>query len=199
MRTFVIRARKGSTDWQQIKSAVGTEDHIEVVAHSVMNAFFTSNGFRQDVEVYIVLDSSDDFPRTIKLSGADGVSIAGFHEMAVLNLVEKALKESVGLQKNETRLISPGLSISGFGFEKLITQLLEMRPVYLLDRKGEDARDVEFTANPVFILSDHLAMPSNIVKSFTRRGVKMLSLGKKMLFASQCVVLINHELDRNGF
>jgi len=51
--------------------------------------------------------------------------------------------------------------------------------------------------NPVFILSDHLAMPKNIIKSLKRRGVESISLCKKMLFASQCVVILNYELDRS--
>ncbi len=196
MRTFVIRARKGSTQWQRIRSQVGTTGHFEVVAHAVINAFFVSNGFRNDAEIYIVLDSSDDFPRTIKLSAAEGVSIAGFHEDAVITLIENALKNSHGLQKNETRDLDAGVQISGFGFEKLIENLLETRAVYLLDPKGEDIRTATLPLDPVFILSDHLAMPKNSIKSFKRRGVKTISLGKKMLFASQCVVLLNYEMDR---
>lgn len=199
MRTFIIRARKGTTRWEQLRLQVGAKEHFEIVAHCVMNAFFVSNGFREDVEVYIVLDSSEDFPRTIKLSSSEGLSIAGFHEAAVLEIVEKTLKDSQGLQKDETKILAPGVQISGFGFEKLVSYLLETRPVYLLDRKGADIREIELDANPVFILSDHLALPKNNVKSFRRRGLKMLSLGKKMLFASQCVVLINHELDRVNF
>jgi tRNA (pseudouridine54-N1)-methyltransferase len=196
MRTFIIRARKGSTRWERLKSSIGGEAHFEVVAHSVINAFFVSNGFREDVEIYIILDSSEDFPRTIKLSGGEGVSLAGFHESAVLELVEKALKNSQGLQKDETKTIAPGLQISGFGFERLVSTLLETRPVYLLEPKGDDIRSVTFEKDPVFVLSDHLVMPKKSVKGLKRQGLKTISLGKKMLFASQCVVLIHYELDR---
>lgn len=196
MRTFIIRARKGTTRWEKVRSQIGTREHFEVVAHSVINAFFVSNGFRDDVEVYIILDSSEDFPRTIKLSGAEGLSIDGFHEAAVLDIVEKALKNSPDLQKDKTQTVAPGLQISGFGFEKLIASLLETRSVYLLDPKGADIRKTEFDSNPVFILSDHLALPKKNVKGLKRQGLKTISLGKKMLFASQCVVLLNYELDR---
>lgn len=197
MRTFVIRARKGSTRWEKIRASIGTKEHFEVVAHSVINAFFISNGFRDDVEVYIVLDSSEDFPRTIKLSGGEGLSIAGFHEDAVLDVIEKALKDSRGLQKDATQEIAPGLQICGFGFDRLIGNLLVDRPVYLLEPKGEDIRTISFELDPVFVLSDHLAMPKKSIKGFKGKGLKSISLGKKMLFASQCVVLINHELDLN--
>ncbi|MDR3492085.1 MAG: tRNA (pseudouridine(54)-N(1))-methyltransferase TrmY [Gammaproteobacteria bacterium] len=199
MRTFIIRARKGTTRWERVRSQIGASGHFEVIAHSVINAFFVSNGFREDVEIYIILDCSEDFPRTIKLSAGEGLSIAGFYEDAVIDLVEKALKDSHGLQKDETRVIAPGLQISGFGFEKLVGNLLETRPVYLLDRKGEDIRNAKLDLNPVFVLSDHLAMPKNSVKSLKRQGVKAISFGKKMLFASQCVVLIHYELDRSEF
>ena len=159
-----------------------------------MNAFFISNGFREDVEVYIVLDSAADFPHTIQLSS--GISLAGFHEEAVISMMEKALKEASSLQKNESMMLEPGLHIHGFGFEKCMARLMESRPVYLLDKKGEDIRETKFETNPVFVLSDHLAMPKNNVKSLTRKGMKSISLGRKMLFASQCLVLIHDELDR---
>lgn len=196
MRTFIIRARKGSTRWDKIRSNIGTNNHFEVVAHTVINAFFTSNNFRDDTEVYIILDSSEDFPRTIHLSGNEGLSIAGFHEDAVFDLIENTLKQSQLLKKDETLTIAPGVKISGFGFEKCVKHLLETRPVYLMDRKGEDIRNIVFTENPVFVLSDHLPMPKNSIKGLQRHGLKTMSLGKKMLFASQCVVLIHHELDR---
>lgn len=196
MRTFIIRARKGTTRFERVRSTVGGKEHFEVIAHSVINAFFFSNGFREEVEVYIVLDSSDDFPRTIRLSSNDGLSLAGFHEEAILEIIEKALKDGQGLQKNETRVIAPGVHISGYGFEKLVGHLIETRPIYLLSPKGDDIRQTAIAPNPVFILSDHLALPKNTVKSLQRRGLLTVSLGKKMLFASQCVVLLNHEMDR---
>lgn len=196
MRTFIIRSRKGTTRWEQVRSQIGGKEHFEVIAHCIMNAFFVSNGFRQDVEVYVVLDSSPDFPRTIKLSSNEGLSIAGFHENAVLDLIEKALKESSTLQKDETQVIASGLQISGFGFEKLVQKLFETRTVYLLDPKGEDVRVTELDENPVFILSDHMALPKNNVKGLKRKGLRCVSFGKKMLFASQCVVLLHYEMDR---
>lgn len=196
MPTFVLRARKGSTQWEKLRSNIGSKDHFEVVAHSVINAFFISNSFRTDVEVYIVLDSSADFPRTIHLSGSEGLSLDGFHEEAVLDLIEKTLKNSENLQKNETQIVAPGVQISGFGFEKLISSLLKTREVFLLSPKGQDIRTNRFESDPVFILSDHLPMPKNIIKSLKRQGLKTISLGKKMLFASQCVVIIHYELDR---
>jgi len=196
LRTFILRARKGSTRPERIKAQIGKEAHFEVVAHALINAFFVSNGFRQDVEMYVVLDSSEDFPRTLKFS--EGISFSGFHELAMVEWVEKALRESSGLKKDETRVIAPGLEISGFGFERLVGNLLGTRPIYVLEPKGEDIRGIDLEPHPVFLLSDHLAMPAKTLKSFKRQGLRTLSLGKQMLFASQCVTLIHYELDQRG-
>lgn len=196
MRTFIIRARKGATRWEKIRSSVGSEQHFEVILHSIMNAFFIANDFRDDVVVYIVLDSAEDFPRTIKLSSHEGLSLSGFHEEAIILLIENTLKASIGLQKDEIRDIVPGVQIHGFGFERLVGNLLQSNTIYLLDPKGSDIRSINLDSNSVFILSDHLALPKNNIKSLKNKGVKTVSLGKKMLFASQCIVLLHYEMDR---
>jgi tRNA (pseudouridine54-N1)-methyltransferase len=195
MRTFILKARNGTTAWQQVRAQIGNKGHFEVIAHSIINAFFVSNGFRTDTEFYVILDSSHDFPRTLKLSAVEGLSIAGFHEGAVIDLLEKALKDGKDLKKDETLIVAPGLEIHGFGFEKLVGELIKTRQLYLLEPKGDNLREQQLEADPIFILSDHLALPKNNVKSLKRRGLKTLSLGKKMLFASQCIVLLHHELD----
>ena len=78
MRTFVIRARKGTVKADKIFSEIGTGAHFEIIAHTLANAFYFSNGMRSDVEVYVVLDSVPDFPRTLKFSSNNGLSFPGF-------------------------------------------------------------------------------------------------------------------------
>lgn len=197
MRTFIIRARKGTTRWERVRSQIGSKEHFEVIAHSLINAFYFSNNFRTDVEVYLTLDSSEHFPHTLRLVAEEGLSLEGFHEEAVLKLIEKALKNSRGLQKDQTKQVEEGVWVSGFGFEKLISKLIPIRPLYLLEPKGEDLRTATLKKDPVFILSDHLAMPKKTISGLKRQGLQSLSLGKKMLFASQCIVLLNHEIDRS--
>lgn len=199
MRTFILRARKGITRPDHIQGKAGEKEHIEVIAHSVMNAFFVSNDFRTDVEFYLVLESSVDFPRTIRLAGGEGLSFSGFHEQAIFDVLERALRQGAVIEKNETKKLFPGVDISGFGFEKLVAGLLPTRPIYCLGPKGEDIREVDLVENPVFMLTDHIPMPKNTMKSLKRQGVKTISVGRKMLFASQVVVVLHHEMDRLGF
>lgn len=196
MPTFILRARKGKTRWDQLQP--GDDAHTEIIAHAIINAFFISRGFRTDVTFHLVLDSSADFPRTITLSGAEGLSLPGFHEQAVLDVIRDALRDSTALKKDETLKVAPGVKVSGFGFEKLLAQLMPTRQVYLLDPKGDDIMTTAMDEEAVFILSDHLALPKNIVKSLSRRGLRTISLGRQMLFASQCIVLIHAALARKA-
>ncbi|CAN5452986.1 tRNA (pseudouridine(54)-N(1))-methyltransferase TrmY [soil metagenome] len=196
MRTFVLRSRKGSVKADRIEDQIGTNAHVEIIAHALANAFFYSNGIREDVEAYVVLDSSADFPRTVRLIANQGLSLPGFHETAILSVISQALAAAKKIVKDQILSVAPGIEVAGFGFERLMQKLLETRCVYLLDTKGDDVRNITLEQDCVIVLSDHLAMPKNHIKSFERRGLKKISLGRKMLFASQCVVLVHHELDR---
>lgn len=197
MRTFILRARK--TNMQKgVMTRVGGSEHPEIIAHAILNAFFVSQGFREDVCFYLVLDSSNDFPRTLCFSGNQGLSFSGFHEQAILARIEQVLKESSLLKKDQRMPIGDGIDIFGFGFERLVASLRETNPIYLLNPKGSIIEDSPLAQNPVFILSDHLPLPPKICKSLKRQGFNLLSLGKKMLFASQCISIIHYELDKGS-
>lgn len=196
MRTFVIRSRKGTVNPDKVFSQIGTEGHFEIIAHTLANAFYFSNGMRSDVEVYVVLESTPDFPRTIKFSSDKHLSFPGFHENAILKVISSVLALGSKIQKDEIQNMGPGIEIFGFGFETLMKKLQVKGPIYLLDKKGEDIRTARILEEGIFLLSDHLSMPKNSIKGLERYGMTKISLGKRMLFASQCVVLIHNELDR---
>ena len=198
MRTFIIRARKGTVHADKVLSQVGSGEHFEIIAHTLANAFYVSNGMRSDVEVYVTLDSTPDFPRTLKFSSNNGLSFPGFHEHAILSVVSSVLARGSNVKKGGIQTVEPGIEIYGFGFDTLMKGLQEStNPVYLLDKKGKDIRAVNFGEHGIFVLSDHLSMPKNSIKGLERRGLTKISLGRKMLFASQCVVLVHNEFDRN--
>ena len=71
--------------------------------------------------------------------------------------------------------------------------------VFILDKKGESLRDVKIAKKKdvAFILGDHEGLPSKELKRL-KSMTKSISLGNKMYFASQTVVLVNHELDMRG-
>jgi len=197
MRTFVLRARAAPTDSHKLLASVGGPAHAEILAHTLMNAIFTAQAHREDVVVYLVLESTQDFSRTIRFEAGAMHDIGGFHEQALLGKVASALDASVGMAKEESRAVEPGVTVRTLSFERLVQELAtSSHQLLVMDRKGTPIREQAFDANPCFLLTDHIPMPKKTLHGLERQGVRKISLGSKMLFASQCVVLIHHELDQ---
>ncbi|MCL9781189.1 tRNA (pseudouridine(54)-N(1))-methyltransferase TrmY [Vibrio sp. S4M6] len=198
MRAFVVRARAASTNKDTFLSSVGEDAHVEILAHVLMNAVFTAQSHRNDVEVYLVLESTQDFSRTIHFQSEQLVDIGGFHEQALINKIAFALEKSTGMGKEHLRIVEPGINVETTSFEKLVQRLSEQYQLYLLDKKGSDVREVNLSENSCFLLTDHIPMPKKSWNSLKRLNTEKISLGPKMLFASQCITLINNELDIQG-
>ncbi|SOC26922.1 tRNA (pseudouridine54-N1)-methyltransferase [Alloalcanivorax xenomutans] len=198
MRTFVLRARAAPTDSRRLREGVGQAAHTEILAHSLMNALFVAQSHRDDVTVYLVLESTQDYSRTVAFVADDIRDLGGFHEQALLDRIASALDVSQGMGKEQTRTVAPGITVSTLSFEKLVQDLANDYQLYVMDKKGEPIQDVDFPDNPCFLLTDHIPMPKKSFNSLKRLGAEKISLGPKMLFASQCVVLIHNALDIQG-
>jgi tRNA (pseudouridine54-N1)-methyltransferase len=196
MRTFVLRARAAPTDSQKLLASVGKEAHTEILAHTLMNTIFVAQSHRADVVVYLVLESTQDFSRTIRFDVNGMHELGGFDERALLGKVAKALDVSRGMGKEETRPVESGVTVRTVSFERLVQELADDHQLFVMDRKGTAIREQKFEGKPCFLLTDHIPMPKNTFHTLERLDAKKITLGSKMLFASQCVVLIHHELDQ---
>jgi tRNA (pseudouridine54-N1)-methyltransferase len=196
MRTFVLRARAAPTDSRKLLASVGKESHPEILAHTLMNAVFVAQSHRADVTVYLVLESTQDFSRTIRFDANALHDIGGFDERALLGTIAKALDASTGMGKDETRPVESGITVRTVSFERLVQELADDHQLFVMDRKGTSIREQVFEGNPCFLLTDHIPMPKKTFHSLERLGARKITLGSTMLFASQCVVLIHHELDQ---
>lgn len=197
MRTFVLRARAAPTDSRKLLESVGQDAHAEILAHTLMNAFFVAQSHRPAVVVYLVLESTADFSRTLRFEVEAMHALGGFDERALLGKVAAALDASRGMGKEETREVEAGVSVQTLSFERLVQSLAQTHQLYLMDPKGTPIREAEFGDNPCFLLTDHIPMPKKILPSLERLGARKLALGPKMLFASQCVLLVHYELDQH--
>lgn len=195
MRTFVLRARAAPTDSRKLLDSVGQEAHTEILAHTLMNAIFVAQSHRPDVVVYLVLESTHDYSRTIRFDANAMHDIGGFDERALLGKIAIALDASVGMGKDQVRPVEPGVEVRTTSFERLVQDLAQDHQLFVMDRKGAPIRTQAFQGNPCFLLTDHIPMPKKTFHSLERLGARKITLGSKMLFASQCVVLIHHALD----
>ena len=196
MRTFVLRARAAPTDSRTLLASIGGDAHVEILAHTLMNAIFVAQSHRADVVVYLVLESTRDYSRTIRFAANDMHDIGGFDERALLGKVARALEVSVGMAKDESRPVESGVVVRTTSFEHLVKELAADHQLFVMDPKGTTIREQAFADNPCFLLTDHIPMPAKTFHTLERLGAQEISLGRKMLFASQCVVLIHHELDQ---
>lgn len=196
MRTFVLRARAAPTDSRALLASVGKGAHAEILAHTLMNAIFVAQSHRRDVVVYLVLESTRDYSRTIRFDSNAMGTIGGFDEHTLLGRIAGALDASVGMGKDELRAVEPGIEVRTTSFERLVKELAEGHQLYIMDRKGVPIGQQAFGPNPCFLLTDHIPMPRKAIPGLERMGAKKTSLGPTMLFASQCVVLIHHALDQ---
>jgi tRNA (pseudouridine54-N1)-methyltransferase len=91
--------------------------------------------------------------------------------------------------------VESGVSVRTVAFDRLVQELAEDHQLFVMDRKGAPIREQAFGDKPCFLLTDHIPMPKKTFGSLERLGAQKITLGSKMLFASQCVVLIHHALD----
>ncbi len=196
MRIFVLRARSAPTDSRRFLTSVGGEAHVEILAQTLTNTLLLSKDHYRDVVVYLVLEATADYARTIRFDSNRLQDLGGFHEGAMLATIADALALSGELGKEEEIDAAAGISVRTISFEHLLKQLAEQYPLYVLHRKGADIRRVQFSENPCFVLTDHIPLPKKTFHTLKRLGAENISVGPRMLFASQCVVLIHNELDR---
>ncbi|MEO7758481.1 MAG: tRNA (pseudouridine(54)-N(1))-methyltransferase TrmY, partial [Dokdonella sp.] len=104
-------------------ASVGQEAHTEILAHTLMNAIFVAQSHRADVTVYLVLESTQDFSRTIRFEANAMHEMDGFDERALLGKIAKALDASRGMGKEESRPVESGVTVRTLSFERLVQEL----------------------------------------------------------------------------
>ncbi len=199
MPEFVVRCRKTNTDPDKFLAGIGTGAHAEYLPHIIVSALFLSKNHRADVKLSLVFEETRDYSRRLVLDGSVLGTVGGHDESSLLTFLATALREASGLAKETSMQASNGILVETVSFEHLVKREAEEHCAFVLDKKGEDLRDVELPIDGTFVLTDHIPMPKKTFKSMLRQGVKKISLGPQMLHASQCITLINNEYDRRFY
>ena len=135
-------------------------------------------------------------PKPCALKAIIWAYLGGFDERTLAGAVQKALSAGRGMSLGEERQVDDGLFVAKKGFERVVQDRTES--LYVLEHRGVDIRTVTFPQDVTFVFSDHLTMPKKTAKYLRRLGAKPICVGPRMLFASQCIVLLHNELDRQG-
>ncbi|MEM2924784.1 MAG: tRNA (pseudouridine(54)-N(1))-methyltransferase TrmY [Methanocellales archaeon] len=195
MRTFILYARKARTDANFNIHELAKSGRLDIVARCLQASLYLSRGIRRDAALYAVLNGPPNPPKTIWFNGSEFKGIA-VDEISIARCLKKALFFNIGKSK-EWNLVSDGVYISCRSFQEIVAMAAERAgQIYILHEKGEDIRNVKLSMEAFFILGDHLGLPLKEERFCERYGALKISVGPKSYLASQCITLINAELDR---
>ncbi|MEA3248277.1 MAG: tRNA (pseudouridine(54)-N(1))-methyltransferase TrmY [Nanoarchaeota archaeon] len=190
MREFIYYSKSAVTSGNLIKDDLKKAGRMDIVCNVIISVFFISNEMRDDVRFHLIFDGPPSAPRHLVLESNKEMPIS---KKNVAGLIKRMLYKSP--DKEGLLEIFPGASIERKSFEKVVKGLdAEGKNVLLLDGKGGDLREFDLKCNEVFIIGDHEGFPSD-KKKFLKK-IDKVSVGPKVLFASQVITVLHNEIDR---
>jgi tRNA (pseudouridine54-N1)-methyltransferase len=170
---------------------------IDIACQMVIMSFFISNDIRNNVRLHLIFNGPPDPPKHLDIfPGKEINQEFSISKKDVAGLLKKMLyKYKQGLKYE----VFPGYYIEKKSLIDVINELTNNnRTVYLLDKKGEDIREVKIEENPIFVIGDHEGIPKDELKRLKKINIKKVSVGSTLYFASQTLTIVQNELDRRG-
>jgi tRNA (pseudouridine54-N1)-methyltransferase len=190
MREFIYYSKNAVTAGNLIKDNLMKAGRMDIVCNVIISVLFISNKMREDIKLHLIFDGGPNNPRHLVFESNQEMPIS---KKDVAGLIKRMLYKSPKIEG--LKEIFPGASIEKKSFEHLVKELdREGKDVLLLEGRGEDIRKKDLTKHPVFIIGDHEGFP-NDKRKFLKK-IDKISIGPKILFASQVITLIHNELDR---
>ncbi len=192
MKHFIYFSKSAVTSGKAISDNLMKAGRMDIAIHSFIQGVFLSKEFRKDVVFHFVFYGMPDPPKHIEIQVKDESQIS---KKDVASLIKKLLYKC---KEGEKREIVPGCFIEKKNLFAVINELRKKgNQIFILDKKGEDLREVEIEENCVFVLGDHDGLPKKELKRLKQTAISV-SAGPKTYFASQTVVIVNNELDRRN-
>lgn len=202
MREFIYYSGKARTsgNFDDLMEA----GRMDIACHAVINAFFISQKMRDDVKLHLVFYGQPDPPKHLEMFPGKIKVIPETGKQAEKEQLDISKKDIAGLIKKMLYKYREGRKVevwNGFFVEKknlfsLIDELRKQgKTIYVLDKKGENIRNIKIDENPVFVLGDNQGFPLKELKRLKKEN-DLVSVGKKVYFASQIITIVNYELDR---
>ncbi len=163
---------------------------MDIAIHTFINSFFISHKFREDVKLHFIFYGQPDPPKHIEIQLTPELNVS---KKDIVSLIKKVLYK---YRKGERREVFPKVFVEKKSLLKIIQGFLEEgKKIFVLDKKGEDIREIENLENSVFIFGDQDGLPLKEMKRIKKEMIKV-SVGPKIYFASQTITLVNNEMDR---
>ncbi|GIU68601.1 MAG: tRNA (pseudouridine(54)-N(1))-methyltransferase TrmY [Candidatus Pacearchaeota archaeon] len=195
MRTFVYFSSTAKTSGKVLSGKninLMSAGRMDIAIHVIINSFFLSHSIRNDVVLHLIFYGPPDPPKHIEMSIKPETNLS---KKDVANLLKKILYKYKEGKKIEA---VPGCYIEKKSFLEVIEELSKKNEIFIMDKNGENLRNIDIPKNSVFVIGDHLGLPKKELKRLKKIS-KKISVGPKVYFASHVVTLINNELDLRGF
>lgn len=162
---------------------------IDIVCHSIIMSFFISNKIRENVKMHLFFYGPPDPPKHLELMPKIDEKFQ-ISKKDISGLIKRMLYK---YKKGKKFEVFPGCFVEKLNLSNFIK---DYENVFVLDKNGEDIRDIEIKENPMFILGDHNGLDKKELKIL--KNFKKVSLGNVNYFSSQTIAILNNELDRRN-
>ncbi len=188
MRTFIFISHASTNPkFKDIYKA----GRLDIAIHSIIHAFFVSNGLRKYIDFNLLLLGKPDPPKRIQIiSNLE----TPWSKKDIAEMIRIALWKFKEGKKIE--------ALKGVFIErKSLKEILEEyknKNIYVLDINGKPIEEVKIE-NPVFVIGDYYGFEQEEIKIAKKYAREIVSLGKIPYFSSQCIFAINYYLDKIGY
>ncbi len=191
MRIFVFYSNTVRTDGNF--KDIYHSGRVDIVVHSIIHAFFISNGLRKCIIFDLILNGPPDPPRRIRIESNPETP---WSKKDIATLLSSALKKFN--KRREPLYAFPGIFVERKGFREVIEEYKQQgRNIYVLDPEGEFIENVKIE-NPVFVIGDFLGIPKKEEK-WLKDKATFVSIGDIPYFSSQVIMVLNWILDKMNY
>jgi tRNA pseudouridine-54 N-methylase len=189
MREFIYVSDKARTSGN-FGDDLMKAGRMDIVCNVIIQAFFLSKKMREDMHLHLIFNGPPNPPMHLEFVSNNDMPIS---KKDVGGLIKRMLYKC---KKDEKSEIFPGCFIEKKSFKKLVDELNEKgKKILVLDKDGEDIREMKLTGEEVFIIGDQKGLNKTDIKYLKNR----ITIGKETYFASQTFVIIHNELDRRKY
>ncbi|MEM4605759.1 MAG: tRNA (pseudouridine(54)-N(1))-methyltransferase TrmY [Candidatus Pacearchaeota archaeon] len=193
MREFIYYSKSAVTSGALIKEDLMAAGRMDIAINVIISCFFLSHDMRKDTKLHLVFEGKPNPPVHIIIEYDEKLPLS---KKDVAGLIKRILFKCPK-EKGKTVSAFSGVSVEKKSLNELIEELdSQGKNIFLLDKKGQDIREIQFKGNEVFLIGDQEGFPYE--KRHLLKRIDKISVSPKTLFASHVFVLIHNELDRQG-
>jgi tRNA (pseudouridine54-N1)-methyltransferase len=191
MREFIYYSKNAVTAGNYIKEDLMKAGRMDIAINVLISVFFLSHDIRKDVKLHMIFEGPPCPPIHLIFEYHKEMPIS---KKDVAGLIKRMLYK-VPSEKEKINQVFPGCSIERRSFESLVKELdSKEKNIFLLEKGGEDIRNLTLKGNEVFLIGDQDGFPNS--KRHLLKKIDKISVSPYTLFASQVVTIIHNEIDR---